>query len=120
MLATVALNTNTILVCLVLLLFIGKFFCVSICETLYEAIEDEDNELFGMFIIFWIISAVLTPIAWVGKYFDSEIVMVISLAFASLFSFFYTLIMVCIGVARVIIPAFEDLHERIKAKKRGM
>lgn len=119
MLESIALNTNTILVCLVLLLFIGKFFCVRICEKLYDAVEYEDRELFYMFIAFWCISAFMIIVAWIGKYFDSEVAMVLGLSFCSLFTLFFIVILAGITIVRVIVPGFEDLHESIKAKKRG-
>lgn len=113
--ALIVLNVISFSSLFVTLIMIGKFFCVSICEDIYDAWE---NEMSGWVLVFSTMSsAVLIP-AWIGYLKDIEILLVFTLVFSAIFWIIYAIFIVVVTIKEVIVPGMSELHYKIKRRKR--
>lgn len=103
---------------------IGKFFCVSFLETVYDEISDDYELEAGFFITYWV-SLLLLITVWVlhifqwGMVGDDPLLAIICATFGLLTGAAHNLIVIVQTIKCVLVPHFQRMHQNIKRRKRG-
>ena len=120
----IALIILTAMLFISTVVIIGKFFCVSFLETVYDEIAD-DYELQAGFFITYLLSLFCLVIAWIlhifkwGMVDGDPIMAIIVLVFGILGGAVHNLMVIWQTVQYVLVPYFEKMHSTIKKRKRG-
>lgn len=97
-----------------LLLAIGKFFCIGWMEDIFDALS---NEIDGVTIWLGIISGCLMTITWIGYVLDIEILYVLFFVFGGMFGLVYWMFGIVILITEVIAPVLSEIHHNIRCRK---
>lgn len=122
---TFALNALTVILCYSTLIYIGKFFCVRFFEAQYDAAYEDDMDTGAISTMCYCFGLFFTVCAWLSYYFDfgyldgDRLLLALLLVFGSFCVVIHFFILVCTSVVYKLVPFFEDLHSKIRAKKRG-
>lgn len=110
---------NTIVLVLTTLMFIGKFFCVGFCVSIYDSTEKRtwgDDGRGFMWAFYWI-SIPFVVSSWIFYFYEIPPGFVISTGGSSVCLFISTVIILCYWLARKVGPGLHRFHRELKNKK---
>jgi hypothetical protein len=120
----IALIILTAMVFISTVVIIGKFFCVSFLETVYDEIADDYELHAGFFITYWM-SLFCLVIAWIihiykwGLINGDPVMGIIVIVFGILGGAVHNLMVIWQSFQYVFVPYFQKMHNTIKRRKRG-
>ncbi len=120
----IALIILTAMLFISTIVIIGKFFCVSFLETVYDEIADDYELHAGFFTTYWI-SLLLLITVWIlhifkwGMVDGDPVLVIICLMFGLLGGAVHNLMVIWQTVQYVLVPHFQRMHQSIKYRKRG-
>lgn len=102
---------------LFVLLYIGKFFCVTIAEKAYKAVDSEGDTVHTLFAL----NIMLTLFWWVMWFIASDFGTFLATIFGAIIMLFNTIIiwLLVFSEGNPIIKFFVKLHHKIHERKHG-
>lgn len=102
---------------LFILLYIGKFFCVTIAEKAYKDIDSEGDSIHGLFAA----NIILTLLWWTMWFIESDFGTFLFTIFGAIIMLFNTIIiwLLVFSDGNPIIKFFVNLHRKIHERKHG-
>lgn len=113
------LEINTIIVVLTTLIFIGKFFCVGICVSIYDSTVKKswtDEGRSFMWGFYWCSLPCLTA-AWLFYFNEVPPGYLISSGLTTICLTVTTMIILCYWISRNVAPSLRRFHRELKNKK---
>lgn len=98
------------------LIGIGKFYCVEWMEEMFDSLADEID---GIALWAGVATTLCLIGVWVGYWTQVEPLYVISYFLCGMATFFYWFLGMVITVNEFIIPKISDMHHEIRRKKNS-